>query len=140
MIGVQLSLFDTPTFNVSISLKETMNRAAKTCGLSREEIVDRMNILAERYGVCLVKGNCRKLSRETLEKWLNPADPSRQMPAKAIPIFNAIVDNADTLNILAQPTGHRVIGHKDQRLLEWARAYRQARAARRTMRQLEADL
>ncbi len=136
----QRSLFNTPTFNIAVDLKVVMNGSAKKCGMSRDEIVDDMNALADRYGVRLVKGNGRYLTIGTLEKWLNPADLTRQIPAKAIPIFNAVVGSGTTLEILCKPTGHKMIGPEDQRLLEWARAYQNARVARKTMRKLEPEI
>ena len=96
----QMSLFDAPTFNVAVELKVVMNASAKRCGLSRDQIVDDMNTLADRYGIRLVKGNGKYLTMGTLEKWLNPADLSRQIPSKAIPIFNAVVGDGATLDVL----------------------------------------
>lgn len=134
---LQRSLFELPTFNVALELKEAMNAAAKRCGLSRQEITDRMNELAGRYGVCLVKGNGRGLTVESLEKWLNPVDTSRQIPTRALPIFCAVVNDVTALEILAKPLQAQVIGTKDQQLLRWAKAYFEARKCRKIMRQLE---
>ena len=77
---IQLDLFNRPTLNVARSLKIAMNDDVRESGLSREQLVDRMNELAGKYGVCLANGNCKRLTMEILEKWLNPnghdpADP-----------------------------------------------------------------
>lgn len=137
---VQRSLFDLRTFNVGLDLKEALNHAAKRCNLSRQWIVDGMNELAERFGVTLVKGNGHGLTLETLEKWLNPADRSRQMPARALPIFCAVVNDHSALEVLAKPLGVWVIGEEDQRLLQWAKAYHQARQCRKIMKQYEPEM
>jgi len=135
---MQLSLFDAPSFNTCKDQKSTMNAAAKRCGLSREEIVDKMNDLASRYGVSLVSNG--GLRMDTFEKWINPNDLSRQMPTRALPIFCAVINDHSALDILARPLGARVIGDADQRLLKWAKEYFKARDARKVMRQLETNL
>jgi len=136
----QLSLFDAPTLNVARQIKGVMNAAAKNCGRSREELVDRMNELAARYGVSLVSGNGKELSLDTFEKWINPSELGRQMPIKALPVFCAVVGDASALDVLARPLGYRVIGPDDQQFLKWAKANMSARQARRTMRRIEDEL
>lgn len=140
MESVQLSLFERPSFNVSGLVKAAMSKAAKGCGLSRDQIVDRMNALGDRYGVSLAKGTSKKLTIETLEKWLNPADITRCIPIKALPVFCAAVNNISTLDIMAQPLGCRVIGEREQKLLKWAEAYHDARDARERMKKIEQDI
>jgi len=137
---VQISLFNIPTFNTVVNLKEKMHKAAKECGLSRDEIVDRMNDLADRYGVKLVKGNGRGLTLDTLEKWLNPTDKVRQVPTRALPIFCAVVSSHEPLEALAQPLGVEMAGPEDQRLLKWARAYHDARRCRKIMKKHEPEI
>jgi len=138
--AVQLSLFDQPTLNITRDLKISMNEAVSECGLSREQIVDAMNNLADRYGVGLVKGNGKALTLDTFEKWINPNELSRQMPIKALPVFCAVVKCFTPLEVLARPLGLRVVGHEDQQLLKWAKASLNARDARKTMRRIEGEL
>jgi len=114
-----------------------MNLAARRCGLSREEIVDRMNELASRYGVNLVSNG--GLTLNTFEKWINPNELNRQMPMKALPVFCAAVRDTLALDVIARPVGAMVIGPEDQDLLKWARAYMAARRARRTMKTLDPE-
>jgi len=135
---IQLSLFDTPSFNTCKDQKSAMNASAKQCGMSREEIVDKMNDLASRYGVGLASNG--GLTLDTFEKWLNPSELNRQMPMKALPIFCAVINDNSALDVLARPLGVRVIDDADQRLLKWAKEYFRVRDARKVMRQLENDL
>ena len=51
-------------------LKMAMNDDVRESGLSREQLVDRMNELAVMYGICLANGNCKRLTMETR----NPGD------------------------------------------------------------------
>lgn len=136
----QMSLFDIPTYNIDRSVKEALFRAAKSSGMSREEIVDRMNRLAERFGVSLSGGKDSRLSLDVFEKWVNTSDLSRNMPVRAIPIFCKAVNNTDVLNEIVHPLGYQVIGESDRRLLEWAKAYQKARSAKKTMKKLEVYL
>lgn len=136
----QLSLFDQPTFNTVYPQKEAMNQAVKESGLSREELVEKMNALAVKYGVSLANGSNKELTMATFEKWLNPTDISRQMPMRALPIFCAICGDPGPMAVLARPTGFQIIGQEDHQLLKWARAYQKARAAKQVMRRLEPDL
>ena len=137
---VQPGLFDAPSLYIVADLKAAMNGAAKECGLSREQILDRMNELGERYGVKLVTGNGRRLSLETLEKWLAPQETGRIIPLKTLPIFCAAVNNHGPIAVIAKSLGLRVIGEKEINQLEWAKANLKARAARRRMKQLEDSL
>lgn len=134
----QIPLFDQPNLNTIKTQKEAMNQAAKRCGLSRDQVVDKMNDLASRYGVNLMSNGGLRLY--TFEKWINPNDLSRQMPMRAVPVFCAVVRDYEALDILARPLGARVIGLEDQNLLRWAKAYFSARDARQVMRRIETDL
>jgi len=49
----QLSLFNQPSLNIGKKLKERMAASAKASRFSREELLDRMNELASRFGVRL---------------------------------------------------------------------------------------
>jgi len=134
----QLSLFERPTLNTCKDSKLAMKAAADASGLSREQIVDKMNDLASRYGVNLASNGGLQL--HTFEKWINPNDLSRQMPMRALPVFCAVVGDTSAMDALARPLGARVIGPEDQNLLKWARAYFKARDCRKEMRAIEGEL
>jgi len=116
-----------------------MNVSAKMCGLSRDEILERMNELARRFGVRLVKGN-GDLGRDTFEKWLNPKALEYVPTVQALPIFSAVVGDNGGIQALVRPLGAMVIDADDVKLLEWAREYHNARKSRKRMRQIEAEL
>lgn len=136
----QLDLFSQPNFNVVRTIKKVMNDDVRNCGHSREQIVDRMNDLAASFGVSLANGNCRQLSPETFEKWLNPNDLARMIPIKALPIFCAAVESGAALDALARPMGLRVIDAREQKLLAWAEAQMTIKKQRARMRRIEAEL
>lgn len=136
---VQLNMFSSTSLNVVAGIKEAMNVSAKKCGLSRDEILERMNELARRFGVRLVKGN-GDLGRDTFEKWLNPKALEYVPTVQALPIFCAVVGDIKALEPLVKPLGAMVIDADDVKLLEWAREYHNARKSRKRMRQIEAEL
>ena len=135
----QLSLFDIPTFNITRDVKAAAHAAAKASRWSREEITDKMNDLASRYGVNLVKGN-GKLTVETLEKWLSVNDKTRVMPIAALPVFCAVVEDWSALAVMAKPLGLELIGHEDQKLLKWARIKLRHKQEGAELRAIEKDL
>ena len=134
----QLTLFDRPSLNTCKDQKTAMKAAVDRCGLSRDQVVDKMNDLAARYGVVLVSNGGLQL--HTFEKWINPNDLSRQMPMRALPVFCAVVRDCSALDVLARPLGAAVVGQTELNLLKWARAYFRKRDASKTMRKIEGEL
>lgn len=137
----QMGLFDQfPSLNVTRDMKQAMAKDADECGLSRDQLCDRMNQLADRYGVCLVKGRGQKLTKALLEKWLNPEDKERVIPAKGLPIFCAATGRVGVMQVLIGPVGARVINEKQAKLLAWAEHYHKGKDIRAKMKKLEAEL
>lgn len=141
MRPIQMDLFsDQLTLNIAKAIKVAMNDDVRSSAYTRERIVDRMNDLAERHGVCLAHGNSKQLTLETLEKWLNAADLTRLIPVRALPVFCAAVGQYSALHAIAQPLGLRVIGEKEQKLLAWAEAKLEVQKRSRQIRRIEAEL
>jgi hypothetical protein len=136
----QMGLFEAPSLNIQFDLKCALSTSAKRSGLSREEILDKLNEMALRYGVRLVKGNGKKLTMATLDKWLNTSDQTRNMPSGVIPLFCVVTQNMAPLQVMAVAMGGQVIDDEDRRLLEWAKAYRNAQKAKAHLKSLEAKL
>lgn len=120
-------------------VKLSMNEEAKKSGLSREQILDRMNALASRHGVRLSKGN-GPLSLETFEKWLNPADAQRAPSWAGLVVFCQVLGTGRPVAVLAGYVGGRMIDEDDVTLLAWAKEFHAAKAARRRMRKLEESI
>ena len=138
---MQLGLFESmPTLNVLRDLKQAMATAADASGLSREELCDRMNQLADRYGVRLVKGTGQHLTMATFEKWLNPEDKERVIPAKGLPVFCAASGSVEPMQVLVQPLGWRIIDEKKAKLLELAELDQDVKKKKARMRKLEAEI
>lgn len=140
MAMIQLELFNMVTLNIAKPLKVAMNDDVKACGLSREQLVDAMNDLADRNGVCLVHGNGVRLTLDTFEKWLNVSDLSRIIPLKDLPIFCAATGRYAAVNVLAKSMGLRVIDAREQKMLSWAEAKLEVQKKSKQIRKLEAEL
>lgn len=136
----QLDLFNQASFNYVRELKECLASVVAESGLSREEFLDRMNLVADRYGVRLMKGNGRGLTMTTFEKWLNPTDKERRPSVVALTIFCEVSGSIKPLQVMARPVGARVIDDKDAKLLLWAQEYQKAKEARRKMKRLESEI
>ena len=140
-MATQLGLFTTaPTLNVLRDLKVAMATAAKATGLSREALCDRINELADRYGVRLVKGTGPNLTVDTLEKWLNPEDKERVIPTKAITVFCAAVESTEAMQVLVAPLGWRIIDDKQAKLLQLAELDMDVKRKQAMMKKLKAEI
>lgn len=136
----QLNLFSQPSLNVGKKLKEQIAASAKNSKYSREELLERMNDLASRYGVRLVKGNGNGLTMATLEKWLNPEAMEHTPGVNSLMIFCAALDDLDPMREVLAPLGGMLIGEEEVKLLLWAKEYHRAKDARNKMRRLELEL
>lgn len=140
-MATQLGLFDTaPTLNILRDLKTAMAKAADATGLSREELCDRINQLADRYGVRLVKGTGPNLTMATFEKWLNPEDKERVIPAKALSVFCAAVNSIEPMQVMVAPMGWRIIDDKQAKLLRLAELDQEVKRKQAMMKKLKAEL
>lgn len=140
-MATQLGLFTTaPTLNVLRDLKVAMATAAKATGLSREALCDRINALADRYGVRLVKGTGPNLTVDTLEKWLNPEDKERVIPIKAMTVFCAAVESIEPMQVLVAPLGWRIIDDKQAKLLQLAELDMDVKRKQALMKKIKAEI
>lgn len=137
---IQLDLFSQPSLATVVrDVKAAMNQTIKESSYSRDQVLDRMNILAARYGVQLNK-KARELSKDLFEKWLNVNESTHYPALAALSIFCAATGNIEPIAILLRPIGGMAIGAEDVKLLAWARAYHQAKGLRKQMRDLEAEI
>lgn len=143
----QLSLFAQSSLNINRTLKEQMAFTVKELVLlpgestikKRQVLLDRMNDLAGRYGVRLMKGSGRALTMTMFEKWLNQSAMEYVPGVNALLIFCAAAEDNRSMRVLLDPLGEQVIGEADSKLLQWAKEYQRARSARKNMRKLEAE-
>lgn len=143
MSTVQLSLFnDQPArlAGLNATLKASMQRAVASCGLSRAQVVDRMNALASDSGVKLTTGNARLLSPATFDKWLNPADREHLPSVLALEVFCLAVGSVQPLAQLLGLLGCGVMTAEDKRLRDYGHVCWETKRRRKAVRQLEMEL
>lgn len=141
----QLSLFDSENLTVShiagftAVMRAAMNRAAAASPYSRQQIVDRMNDLAGAAGKRLTQGNARKISLETLEKWLNPE--SDHVPGLlAVEVFMRAVGGAAVLETWAALHNCEIMNHEDRMYRDLGRLSLKRKSDAEAARELEAQL
>ncbi len=136
----QLNLFNRKSLNVSRDFKECLARIVTESGLSRAEFLERMNEVAARFGIRLMKGSGNGLTMATFEKWLNVEQCRYVPPIAAITVICEVGDTLEPLQIFAHALGVEVIDEPRMKRLMWADAYLEAREARKKMKKLEEDI
>lgn len=119
-------------------LKTAMRQALTTADMSREQIVDEMNRLAELEGIRT--GRSERTSVDILNKWVAPGDERYIIPTKLLPIFCLAVDSLLPLAALAAPAGGSVISMAELKRLEWANVELERRRLRRRARRLAEEV
>jgi len=136
----QLNLFKKQSLNVGREFKACLADVVSQSGLSRAEFLERMNEVADRFGVRLMKGNGNGLSMATFEKWLNVDQGQYMPPLAALTVICEVGNTTEPLQIFARALGFQVIDEPRAKRLMWADAYHDARKARDKMKRLEGDL
>ena len=136
----QLDLFSRYSLNINHEVKEAMSASAKDSGLSREDILERMNRLAAKSGVRLLRGNGSGLTMATFEKWLNAQAAEHYPPFNSLVIFCAAINDYGPIKAMTKPLGIKLIEEEDIKLLMWAKEYHQIKTARKRIRKLQEEL
>lgn len=140
----QLSLFDSVANRINLldrEIKIAMNDACKRfCDrnrVSREEVVDRMNTLAQQAGIRLTGGNAKQLTDHIFAKWLSPSAPDHMPSHRALAVFCDVVGVLEPLAVQAAVHGGSVITESQRLRLEQAEVEDQIKALQRRKKQLE---
>lgn len=138
----QLNLLELPNLNVDVAISSAMARIVEASGLSRIEVLEKLNDAAHRHEVRLCSGNAKVLGLATFEKWLNANAPEHLPSIRALNLFCHVFESHAPLDILAQSHGWgwQVIDNEDGILLDLARTEREIKNLRAKKRKLEAGL
>lgn len=136
----QLNLFKAQSLNVSREFKECVARIVSESGMSRVEFLERMNEVASRFGIRLMKGNGSSLTMATFEKWLNVDQAQYIPPISAITVICEVGNTIEPIRIFAKALGGEVIDEKKNKRLMWADAHFEEQAAKKKKKKLEAEL
>ena len=114
-LAQQLGLFSRISLNPIPELKRFMRLAIKDSGLSRSEVADRMNGLAE------VEGMGREINAGALDSWLKNED-NRHVPIELLTIFCRVVGSILPLQAFLIPLEASAVKDKDLAALELGQA------------------
>ncbi len=97
----------------------------------RKRLVDRLNMLCAQAGIKLTAGNARSVSKDTVDKWVSPADRDHTPSVLAVVAVCMVTKNAEPLRLLARACGLDVITQDERDILEYAKAELEEEAARK---------
>ena len=129
----QKSLFECPSLDPIMKVKAAMQKTIRQCSLSREQIVDKMQELAE------VEGIKTKISLSLLDKWVAQS-AAHIIPWRLLPIFCKVTGSLEPIQALIAPLGVQIIFGDDIKVLAWAKAELQRRALNKKVRRLMEEI
>ena len=136
----QQSLWDDLVHDPGSAVKMAMCDAAKRSGLSRDQIVDKMNELAASAGIRCA-GMAQKVTLAILDKWLAPGADEYHIPLRVLPLFCRVTSSNLPLYIYANFfLEAEIISKDDKKLLNWAKAQVRIKQLRKDSRQIEQEL
>ncbi|MGE9985309.1 hypothetical protein [Desulfovibrio sp. SGI.169] len=139
----QLSLLET-SYQLAGAMAAIRAAMRATVGApeseGRKALPDRMNAIARQAGVRLTQGNQKNISKDTLDKWLSPADTTHTPSLMAVLIFCAATENMEPLRAAAKSLGLDLMTKEDMKFRDYGRAVWEMKAARERKRKLENDL
>lgn len=119
------------------AMRAAMNRAVGEDEAGRKLLVDRLNAVAQAAGVRLTSGNAKVISKDTLDKWLNPNDRDHTPGILAVAALCVATRDTGPLRVLLKAVGLDVMTEEDRRLRDYGRACLAEREARKQKRKLE---
>lgn len=105
-------------------------REARGRGLSRERVVERMNLCLAPVAITL----------RQLNTWTAPSADGKRLPAEFLPAFCWAVGSVEPLRVLAAPISHDLVDRRDQLAVELGRAEVEAARLRRQAGELKRQL
>ena len=136
----QMELWENIISDPGPTVKAAMSEAIRRCSLSRDEIVDHMNRLAQFAGITC-NGRTQKVTLSLIDKWVAPGAKNYNIPIRLLPIFCRIVSS--TLPLQAYSSffeDARIISTDDNKKLEWAKAEINARNHRKNASKLAQEV
>lgn len=118
-------------------LKAALKLSIDNSGLSREQVVDRMNRAAAAEG--LGNGRGRRITTAALDGWLAQAK-GNMIPVDLLPIFCWATGSLEPLRVLAACNEAEVISREEGTLLAMAKVDREMRRLQKKRRQLSVML
>ena len=126
----QLDLFQSYSLNPTYEIKRQIRLAISLSGLSRDEIVDRMNRIAVQEGMR------KTISKPTLDSWTKDSDPDRLPSLPWLTILCQVTGALGPIQAIVKPLGGRIINQNDEKRLggpmrSWQKGLQPKRAGKR---------
>lgn len=112
----QLELFKSRSLNPVHEIKRQIRLILSNSTLSRDQIAEKMNLLASKEGMP------GRVTKARLDSWCKDSDQSRIPSSSELVLFCYVMKNNGPLDALASPLFLNVIDYEDQKLLAWAKA------------------
>ncbi len=122
------------------ALRAAMNRAAGEDEAGRKLLVDRINAVAQSAGVRLTSGSAKVISKDTLDKWLNPLDRDHTPGLLAVVAVCIATRDHGALRVLLQCFGLDLMTAEDRKHRDYGKACLAEREARRRKKLLEESI
>ncbi len=143
---VQRGLFDPPERLVhdpgpaiKSAMREAEKRAQSSFNLSRNNIIDAMNDLAEKAGITC-NGKARKVTPAIYQKWV-AAGERHYIPLRLLPIFCLSVRSNRPLEVYAAFfNGVRIVPESEIKKLQWAEVEIEKRRLSQRAKQLATEV
>lgn len=138
----QLSLFETAGLaGVLPAIRAAMRRvAAKEEGEGRKALVDSLNEVAQRECVNLTGGNSKGLSKDSLDKIINPNESGHPPSINMLLAFCKATGDVSPLREMLRPFGLDIMDKDDRRLRDIAKADEEIEALKKRRRHLKEAL
>lgn len=143
---IQRGLFDPspdlvtdPGLALKKSMRDSDREAQARYSMSRDQIIDAMNEMAEQAGVTC-NGNARKVTPAIYSKWLS-ASEKHYIPLRWLPIFCRAVRSNQPLEVYTTFfESVRLVAEEDVKKLKWAEIEIKKRKLTKQARQLSEEI
>lgn len=137
-VGYQMTIGEQLNLDPTDLVKVAMQQALRECNLSRAQVVDDMNRLAELAGIT-TEGRSGKISEAILDKWIARGSKAHVIPTKYIRIFSIVTGSDYLTQAVARPQT-QVISQEDAKCLRWAQAELELRQKRKEAQRLAKEV
>lgn len=120
--------------------KTALNRAAAASQLSRAQITDRANAIAQAAGVRLTQGNAKSVGADLVDKWLNPSEREHVPSLLAVNVLCLALGDPAPLAAMLQAHGCELMTAEDRQMRDYGRACAKARQVAKLKRKFEEEL
>jgi hypothetical protein len=113
-------------FKVSISFRQSVSEALRSCKYSRDEVVSLI------YGL-----TGHKISKSVLDQMTAPSKVEYRFPAEVLPAFCYITGSVEPLKVLAEAVGFEIVDEEESKDLKLLRLMKEKERIEREIAKLK---